>query len=386
MRDFTLDDFDLYKAARPFRRHVYVQVRQLPREERFALDPPVRRAAVSVSNNTVKGHGRWHYQENIQFCRITKGSTEELLDDFNTCLDEGYGGPAYVRSLKKEGYALIAGINAYIGYLERTKQEHEQQTHSLNHSLTENQMSLKATLRKAAGLLVELPVEEPELPADPAELDKRLAIVNKQLSSLGGDKPAPPTKTVEQIVQDTKGPKLDEIKVPQEAAQPLITADGVVDFLAVYKKAGIGTPAFTAEQMLELLDSLPKELPIETKRQTVKVTLNSMGKTLGASPETIVADATRKLAALDSFVDAVTRHTAEFISAAQVEIATLESKIQEKRKAIETAQHRQSAATKQCTAESDRIDDLLEFFSLDVAPSRYAPQSGNAPVGRQQPE
>jgi hypothetical protein len=242
-------------------------------------------------------------------------------------------------------------------------------------------MSLKATLRKAAGLLVEMPAEEPEITADPAELDKRLEEVNKQLATLGGDKPAP-TKTVEQIVQDTKGPKLDEIKVPQEAAQPLITADGRVDFLAVYKKAGIGVPAFTAEQMLELLDSLPKELPIETKRQTVKVTLNSMGKTLGATPETIVADATRKLAALDSFVDAVTRHTAEFISSAQVEIATLESKIQEKRKAIETAQHRQRAATQQCDEESGRIDDLLEFFSLDVAPSKYATQSENTHSGQ----
>ncbi len=238
-------------------------------------------------------------------------------------------------------------------------------------------MSLKATLRKAAGLLVELPAEEVELPADPAELDRRLSEVNKQLDKLGGDKPAP-SKTVEQIVQDTKGPKLDEINVPSEATQPLITPEGNVDYPAVYKKAGIGVPAFTAEQMLELLDSLPAELPMETKRQTVKVTLNSMGKTLGATPETIVADASRKLAALDSFVDAVTRHTAEYISAAQVEIVTLEQKIAERRKSIESAQQRQTGASQQCTAEADKLDDLLEFFSLDVAPSKYAQPSAES--------
>ena len=242
-------------------------------------------------------------------------------------------------------------------------------------------MSLKATLRKAAGLLVELPPDEAGAPQDPAELDRRLAEVNKQLDKLGVDKPAPQsTKTVEQIVKDTKGPNLEEIKVPSEAAQqPLITPDGKVDFEAVYKKAGIGTPAYTAEQMLELLESLPAELPLETRRQTVKVTLNSLGKTLGATPETIVADATRKLAALDSFVDAVTKHTAEYISAAQVDIATLESKIAERRKGIEAAQQRQASASRQCTAESDRIDDLLEFFSLDVAPSKYAAEPESTP-------
>src|SRR5204863_5920465 len=148
-------------------------------------------------------------------------------------------------------------------------------------------MSLKDSIRKAAGLLVELPPEEQEAPQDPAELDRRLAEVNKQLETLGGDKPVPQAKTVAQIVDETKGPKLAEIKVPQEAAQPLVAPDGKVDFQAVYKKAGIGTPAYTAEQMLDLLASLPAELPLEVKRQTVKVTLNSIGKTLGATPETI---------------------------------------------------------------------------------------------------
>ena len=55
-----------------------------------------------------RGHGRWHYQENIQFCRISRGSTEELIDDFNTCIDEEYGDFAYVMEMKKEAYALIA--------------------------------------------------------------------------------------------------------------------------------------------------------------------------------------------------------------------------------------------------------------------------------------
>ena len=132
---FLLDDFDLYKAARQFRRNVYRLIRQLPKEERFTLDPQMRRAAVSVSNNIAEGHGRWHYQENIQFCRVSRGSTEELIDDFNTCIDEGYGQREYVEGLKKEAYSLIARVNAYIAYLERSKQG-AGHTHSLTHSIT----------------------------------------------------------------------------------------------------------------------------------------------------------------------------------------------------------------------------------------------------------
>lgn len=47
---------------------------------------------------------------------------DELIDDINTCLDEGYGDETYNLRLKEEGYELIARINSYILYLRRTKQ------------------------------------------------------------------------------------------------------------------------------------------------------------------------------------------------------------------------------------------------------------------------
>jgi four helix bundle protein len=119
---FKLDDFELYKVAREFRKRVYLLLRQLPPEEKYALANQMRRAAVSVTNNIAKGHGRWHYQENIQYCRTSRGSVEELIDDFNTCHDEGYGDQALVAALKVEAYDLIRRINGYIAYLRRGKQ------------------------------------------------------------------------------------------------------------------------------------------------------------------------------------------------------------------------------------------------------------------------
>ena len=120
--NYRLDDFSLYNLARGFRQNVYKLIKQLPPEERHCLAPQIRRAIVSVTNNIAEGHGRWHYQENIQFCRISRGSVEEVLDDINVCLDEHYGNLEFNTQLKTEGYALIAKINSYIAYLRKRKQ------------------------------------------------------------------------------------------------------------------------------------------------------------------------------------------------------------------------------------------------------------------------
>ena len=86
----------------------------------------MRRAAVSVTNNIAEGHGRWHYQETIRFCRIARGSVDELIDDFNICQDEGYGDQALVGELKAHAYDVIRKINGYIAYLRKTKQGSEE--------------------------------------------------------------------------------------------------------------------------------------------------------------------------------------------------------------------------------------------------------------------
>jgi four helix bundle protein len=119
---FRLDDFELYQIARAFRRKMYSVARQLPDSEKISLNPQIRRAALSVTNNIAEGHGRWYYVDNARFCRTARGSVEELIDDLNTCLDEKYGDSRVVQALKDEAYQLIERINGYIAYLRRTQQ------------------------------------------------------------------------------------------------------------------------------------------------------------------------------------------------------------------------------------------------------------------------
>ena len=216
-------------------------------------------------------------------------------------------------------------------------------------------MSIKDTVHKAAGLLFEFE-PAPDAPSAPVV------------------KP----RTVEEILKDTPGPNLDEIKAPaaapvEEPAEPVIGANGKINFESIYKMAKLPDTPLTAEQVLDLLASFPADLPMESKRTTLKITIGAMGKTTGASQESVVADTSRKLAALSAFHDSYGAQADKYCALATTEIQNLEAQIATKKEAMADATARKQMVHDACTKESDRLDDVLEFFSLDVAPSKLAP-------------
>jgi four helix bundle protein len=119
----SFEDLEVYKAARAFRKKVYQLIKELPPEGKYNLGDQMRRASLSLTNNIGEGHGRYHFQENIQFCRISRGSLMELIDDLNTCIDEKYFEQNYLNQLKDEGYRINKMLNGYIGYLKKRKAE-----------------------------------------------------------------------------------------------------------------------------------------------------------------------------------------------------------------------------------------------------------------------
>jgi four helix bundle protein len=119
----SFEDLEVYKAAREYRKKMYKLAKELPVEEKYNLAGQMRRASLSLTNNLAEGHGRYHFQENIQFCRISRGSLMELIDDLNTCIDEEYFPKDYLEELKIEGYRINKMLNGYIAYLKRRKVE-----------------------------------------------------------------------------------------------------------------------------------------------------------------------------------------------------------------------------------------------------------------------
>jgi four helix bundle protein len=119
----TFEELDVYNLARAFRKEIYKLIKKLPEEEKYNLVSQMRKAATSLTNNIAEGHGRFHYQENIQFCRQARGSLSELIDDLNICLDEQYFHEDYLNNLKREAYKINKVLNGYIAYLKRKKVE-----------------------------------------------------------------------------------------------------------------------------------------------------------------------------------------------------------------------------------------------------------------------
>ena len=117
----TFEDLEVYQRAREFRKAMYGVTRRLPAFEKFELASQIRRAAVSLTNNIAEGHGRFHYLDQIKFCLIARGSTEELLDDLNVCADESYFPTEEIVSLKQQGWRVYQLLNGYIRYLRERK-------------------------------------------------------------------------------------------------------------------------------------------------------------------------------------------------------------------------------------------------------------------------
>jgi len=115
------DDLNCWKACRDVRKYVMKLIKKFPSNEKYALADGMRRASRSTTENIAEGFGRYHFQENIQFCRQSRGSLHELIDQLITALDEEY----ITKHEYTEGKVLINKalglLNGYINYLIRAK-------------------------------------------------------------------------------------------------------------------------------------------------------------------------------------------------------------------------------------------------------------------------
>ncbi|MBO9681852.1 MAG: four helix bundle protein [Flavisolibacter sp.] len=114
-------ELPVYKTCRNFRKEVSLLARTFPKEERFSLTAQLLDAARSITANIAEGFGRFHYQENIQFCRQSRGSLSETMEHLITGYDEGYLDKLILEKFNKSYKQCLKEINGYIKYLKTAK-------------------------------------------------------------------------------------------------------------------------------------------------------------------------------------------------------------------------------------------------------------------------
>jgi len=117
----TFETLEVWKKARELRKEISKLTKALPSDERFRLADQMIRASRSVTANIAEGHGRYHFQENIQFCRQARGSLYEVLDHLTVALDENYISEEEFNILKTKIFVVIKILNGYTSYLKKRK-------------------------------------------------------------------------------------------------------------------------------------------------------------------------------------------------------------------------------------------------------------------------
>jgi len=110
----SFEDLDVWNVGRQIRRELYALTTGFPKQEQYCLGQQVRTAAISLTANIAEGYGRFHYKENVQFCRIARGSAYELLDHLIACKDEEYVSEKQYNDLQVQLRRFVQLINGYI--------------------------------------------------------------------------------------------------------------------------------------------------------------------------------------------------------------------------------------------------------------------------------
>ena len=114
-------DLDVWKKCRDIRIMIWKLCKRFPAEERFRLADQMIRASRSSTANIAEGYGRFHFQENIQFCRQSRGSLFELIDHLLVAEECEYIGSEEKEELIEHIISAIRLLNGYIKYLKARK-------------------------------------------------------------------------------------------------------------------------------------------------------------------------------------------------------------------------------------------------------------------------
>lgn len=121
----SFEDLECWKLGRDIRRAISNLTKKFPKEEQYGLTQHLKKTARSITNNIAEGYGRFHFQENIQFCRISRGSAYEAVDQLFEAYDEKYINKTELRQTRKIIDSFLRVLNGYINYLKRANSKQD---------------------------------------------------------------------------------------------------------------------------------------------------------------------------------------------------------------------------------------------------------------------
>ena len=87
------------------------------------LKNQVLRSSRSVTANIAEGFGRFHHQENIQYCRQARGSLTETMEHVIVAFDEKYISKEILTVFNEHYKNCLKVLNTYIKCLKTAKQK-----------------------------------------------------------------------------------------------------------------------------------------------------------------------------------------------------------------------------------------------------------------------
>ncbi len=115
-------DLEVWQLCKSIRAEIWNLCKTFPKEEKYRLSDQMIRSSRSATDCIAEGYGRYHYQENIQFCRQARGSLYECMNQLDTALECEYIDEKYFNKMIEKIKRAVQVINGYVKYLKKRKE------------------------------------------------------------------------------------------------------------------------------------------------------------------------------------------------------------------------------------------------------------------------
>lgn len=117
----NFEELIVWQECRKFRNEMADLVKRFPSEEKYRLTDQLIRSSRSITALIAEGHGRFHYQENIQYCRQSRGSLAESLDHLICAKDNNFITEEELIKYREQYEKCYKLLNGFIAHLTKEK-------------------------------------------------------------------------------------------------------------------------------------------------------------------------------------------------------------------------------------------------------------------------